>query len=144
MKITILCAIVMLFLGSAHLQCVELGINSEECFRFRHGVLVKNPVPITNIQQLSAPVGYEIGVDLKEERAGSDALAYKDSSGSSSTSSVQLTLGSDKNRLYTEYGTNFWFLGEVKNNFDQVTVVTLIPIPRFRDVKRILKLYTKF
>ena len=40
--------------------------------------------------------------------------------------------------LYAEYGTNFQFLGEVKNNLDQVTVVTLIPIPRFRDVKRTL------
>ena len=50
--------------------------------------------------------------------------------------SIQLTLGSDKNRLYAEYGTNFQFLGEVKNNLDQVTVVTLIPISRFMDVKR--------
>ena len=31
---------------------------------------------------------------------------------------------------------NFWFLGEVRNNLDWVTVVTSIPIPRFRDVKR--------
>ena len=97
--------------------------------------MVKNSVPITNIQQVSAPVGYEIGVHLKEEPAGPDTLACKDNSGSSSTSSVQLTLGSDRNRLYTEYGTNFWFLGEVKNNLYRVTVVTLIPIPRFRDVK---------
>ena len=118
MKITILCAIVMLFLGVAHLQSVEFGINSEEGFRFRHGPMVKNSVPITNIQQVRAPVGYEIGVDLKEEPAGPDTLAYKDNSGSSSTSSVQLTPGSDKNRLYMEYGTNFQFLGEVKNNLD--------------------------
>ena len=63
---------------------------------------------------MSAPVGYEIGVDLKEEPAGPDSLAYNDNSGSSSISSVQLTPGSDKNRLYVEYGTNVWFLGEVK------------------------------
>ena len=126
----------MLFLGVAHLQSVEFGKNSEEGFRFRHGPVVKHSVPKTNIQQVSAPVGYEIGVDLKEEPAGPDALAYNDNSGSPSTTSVQLTPGSDKNRLYVEYGTNFWFLGEVKNNLDQVTVVTSIPIPRFRDVKR--------
>ena len=80
--------------------------------------MVKYSVPITNIQQVSALVGYEIGVDLKGESAGPDTLAYKDNSGSSSTSSVQLTPGSDKNRLYAEYGTNFNFLGEVKNNLD--------------------------
>ena len=114
MKITILCVIVMLFLGVAHLQSVEFGKNSEEGFRFRHGLMVKHSVPTTNIQQESAPVGYEIGVDLKEEPNGPDSLAYNDNSGSSSTTSVQLTPGSDKNRLYTEYGTNFRFLGEIR------------------------------
>ena len=83
----------MLFLGVAHLQSIEFGKNSEEGFRFRHGPMVKHSVPITNIQQVSAPVGYEIGVELKEEPAGPDSLAYKDNSGSSSTASVQLTPG---------------------------------------------------
>ena len=78
--------------------------------------MVKHSVPITNIQQVSAPVGYEIGVDLMEELAGPDSLAYDDNIGSSSTTSVQLTPGSDKNRLYVGHGTNFWFSGEVKNN----------------------------
>ena len=126
----------MLFFGVAHLQSIEFGKNSEEGFRFRHGPMVKHSVPFANIQQVNAPVGYEIGVDLKEEPAGPDSLAYHDNSGPSSTTSVQLTPGSDKNRLYMEYGTNFQFLGEVKNNLDLVTVVTSIPIPRFRDVKR--------
>ena len=82
--------------------CRVFGKNSEEGFGFRHGPMVKYSVPITNIQQVSAPVGYEIGVDLKEEPAGPDSLAYNDNSGSSSTISVQLTLGLDKNRLYAE------------------------------------------
>ena len=77
-----------------------------------------------------------LGVDLEEEPAGPDSLTYNDNRGSSPTTSVQLTQGSDKNRLYVEYGTNFWFLGEVKKNLDRVTVVTSITIPRFRDVKR--------
>ena len=114
MKITILCVVVMLFLGVAHLQSVEFGKNSEEGFRFRHGPRVEHSFPITNSNQVSAPVGYEIGVDLKEEPAGPDSLIYNDNMGSSSTTSVQLTPGSEKNRLYTEYGTNFWFLGEVR------------------------------
>ena len=77
-----------------------------------------------------------IGVDLKEEPAGPDSLTYNDNRGASSTSSVELTLGSDKNRLHAEYGTNFQFLGEKKNNLNRMTVVTSIPNPRFRDVKR--------
>ena len=43
--------------------------------------------------------------------------------------------GSDKNRLHAEYGANFQFLGEVKNNLNRVTVVTSIPIPGFCNVK---------
>ena len=107
MKITILCVVVMLSSGVAHLQSVDFGKNSEEGFRFRHGPRVEHSVPITNIQQLSAPVSYEIGVDLKEGSAGPDSLAYNDNRGSPSTTSVQLTPGSDKNKLYAECGTNF-------------------------------------
>ena len=81
------------FWGVAHLQSVEFGKNSEEGFRLRHGPMVKYSVPITNIQQVSAPVGYEIGVDLKEKPASPDVLAYNDNNGSSSTTSVQLTPG---------------------------------------------------
>ena len=68
-------------MGVAHLQSNEFGKNSEEGFRFRHGPMVKHSVPITNIQQVSAPVGCEIGVDLKEEPAGADSLACNDSHG---------------------------------------------------------------
>ena len=135
MKITILCVVVMLLLGVAHLQSIEFGKNSEEGFRFRHGPRVEHSVPLTSIEQVSAPVDYEIGVDLEKEPAGPDSLSYNDNRGASSTTSVKLTPGSDKNRLHAEYGTNFQFLGEVKNNLDRVTVVTSIPIPRFRDVK---------
>ena len=99
----------MPFLGVAHLQSIEFGKNSEEGFKFRHGPIVKHSVPITNIQWVNAHVGYEIGVDLKEEPAGPDSLAYNDNGGPSSTTSIQLTWGSDKNRLYTEYGTNICF-----------------------------------
>ena len=131
MKIAILCVVVMFFLGVAHLQSIEFGENSEEGFRFRHGPGVEHSVPLTSIKQVSAPVDYEIGVDLGKEPAGPDSLSYNDNRGASSTTSVKLALGSDKNRLHAEYGTNFRFLGEVKNNFDRMTVVTSIPIPRF-------------
>ena len=63
------------------MQSVDFGKNSEEGFRFRHGPRVEHSVPITNIKQVSAPVGYEIRVDLKEEPAGPDSLAYNDNKG---------------------------------------------------------------
>ena len=39
--------------------------------------------------------------------------------------------GTFKNKLVAKYGTNFRYLGKVKNGLDRVTVVTSIPIPRF-------------
>ena len=148
MKITILCVVVMLLLGVAHLQSIEFGKNSEEGFRFRHGPKVEHSVPLTSIEQMSAPVDYEIGVDLEKEPAGLDSLSYNDNRDASSTTSVKLTPGSDKNRLHAEYGTNFQFLGEVKNKLYKVTVVTSIPIPRFCDIKKssikIFQLYSGF
>ena len=107
MKVTILCIVVMLLLGVAHLQSIEFGKNSEEGFRFRHGPKVEHSVPLTSIEQVSAPVDYEIGVDLEKEPAGPDSLSYNDNRDASSTTSVKLTPGSDKNRLHAEYGTNF-------------------------------------
>ena len=35
-----------------------------------------------------------------------------------------------RNKLVAEYGTNFRYIGKVKNGLDRVTVVTSIPIPR--------------
>ena len=96
---------------------------------------MEHSVPLTSIEQVSAPVDYEIGVDLEKEPASPDSLSCNDNRGASSTTSVKLTPGSDKNRLHAEYCTNFRFLGEVKNNLNRVTVVTSIPIPRFLDVK---------
>ena len=113
------------------------ALNWEEGFRFRHGPKVEHSVPLTSIEQVSAPVNDEIGVDFENEPAGLDSLSYNDDRDASSTTSVKLTPGSDKNRLHAEYGTNFQFLDEVKNNLDRVTVVTSIPIPRFRDVKQV-------
>ena len=43
--------------------------------------------------------------------------------------------GLRKNKLVAKYGTNFRYLGIVKNGLDRVTVVTSILIPRFENVK---------
>ena len=52
MKITLICIVVMFLLGVAHLQSIELGKNSEEGFRFRHGPKVEHSVPLTSIEQV--------------------------------------------------------------------------------------------
>ena len=44
--------------------------------------------------------------------------------------------GTEKNKLYAEYGTNFRYMGEVKNGLDRVTVVTSIPTPKYVDIDR--------
>ena len=43
--------------------------------------------------------------------------------------------GTQHNRLFPEYGTNFRY-SEVKHGLDRVTVVTSIPIPRYSDIKK--------
>ena len=43
--------------------------------------------------------------------------------------------GTYKNKLVAEYGTNFRYLGMVKNGLDRVTVVTSIPIPRYEKLQ---------
>ena len=43
--------------------------------------------------------------------------------------------GIAKNKLFPGYGTNFRYIGEVKNGLDRVTVVTSIPIPKYSDIE---------
>ena len=42
--------------------------------------------------------------------------------------------GTNKNNLFSEYGTNFRYVDEIKNGLDRVSVVASIPIPRFKDL----------
>ena len=43
--------------------------------------------------------------------------------------------GIRKNKLVAKYGTNFRYMGIVKNGLDRVTVMMSIPIPRFEDLE---------
>ena len=43
--------------------------------------------------------------------------------------------GHRNNKLVAKYGTNFRYMGVVKNGIGRVTVVTSIPIPRYENVK---------
>ena len=103
MKITILCVVVMLLLGVAHLQSIEFGKNSEEGFRFRHGPKVEHSVPLTSIEQVSAPVDDEIGVDFENEPAGQDSLSYNDNRG---MHPLLLVLSLPRGQINTDYMLN--------------------------------------
>ena len=52
------------------------------------------------------------------------------------TGSITLRPGTAKNKLFSGYGTNFRYIGEVKNGLDRVTVVTSIPIPKYSDIEK--------
>ena len=52
------------------------------------------------------------------------------------TGSIMLKPGTAKNKLFPGYGTNFRYIGEVKNGLDRVTVVTSIPIPKYSDIEK--------
>ena len=50
------------------------------------------------------------------------------------TGSIILKPGAAKNKLLPGYGTNFRYIGEVKNGLDRV--VTSIPIPKYSDIQK--------
>ena len=52
------------------------------------------------------------------------------------TGSTILKPGTAKNKLFPGYGTNFRYIGEVKNGLDRVTVVTSIPIPKYSNIQK--------
>ena len=52
------------------------------------------------------------------------------------TGSIILKPGTNKNKSFPGYGTNFRYIGEVKNGLDRVTVVTSIPIPKYSDIQK--------
>ena len=52
------------------------------------------------------------------------------------TGSIILKPGTAKNKLFLGYGTDFRYIGEVKNGLDRVTVVTSIPIPKYSDIQK--------
>ena len=52
------------------------------------------------------------------------------------TGSIILKPGTTKNKLFPGYGTDFRYIGEVKNGLDRVTVVTSIPIPKYSNIQK--------
>ena len=52
------------------------------------------------------------------------------------TRSIILKPGTAKNKFFPGYGTNFRYIGEVKNGLDRVTVVKSILILKYSDVQK--------
>ena len=52
------------------------------------------------------------------------------------TGSIILKPGTAKTKLFPRCGTNFRYIGEVKNGLDRVTVVTSIPIPKYSNIQK--------
>ena len=52
------------------------------------------------------------------------------------TGSITLKPGTAMSKLFSGYGTNFRYVGEVKNGLDRVTVVTSIPTPKYSDIEK--------
>ena len=52
------------------------------------------------------------------------------------TGSFILKPGTAKNKLFPGYGTDFRYIGEVKNGLNRVTVVTSIPVPKYSDIEK--------
>ena len=52
------------------------------------------------------------------------------------TGSITLKPGTAMNKLFSGYGTNFRYIGEVKNGLYIVTEVTSIPIPKYSDIEK--------
>ena len=50
--------------------------------------------------------------------------------------SIKLKPDTAKNKLFPGYGTNFRYIGEVRNGLDRVTVVTSIPIHKYSDIQK--------
>ena len=71
----------------------------------------------------------------KEVRSSPGNEIVNDGTKMARDSNITPKPGLRKNKLVAKYGTNFRYLGVVKNGIDRVTVVTPIPIPRYENVK---------
>ena len=68
--------------------------------------------------------------------------AYRESRPERNVGSIMLKPGTAKNKLFPGYGTNFRYIGEVKNGLNRVTVVTSILIPKYDDIVRRLLVFS--
>ena len=98
---------------------VELN-EIDESNHVNKAVDKQHPVHATQVQEIRSSPGDEL---------------VNDGTKMAHDGSITPKPGLRKNKLVAKYGTNFRYLGVVKNGIDRVTVVTSIPIPRYENVK---------
>ena len=90
-------------------------------------------------QSMNTQTPVEVTEENKEVRSNPedeiDNELNSDGTELAQDSKMMPKLGHKKNKLVAKYGTNFRYMGIVKNGIDRVTVVTSIPIPRYENVK---------
>ena len=86
------------------------------------------PVDATEVQEVQKDVRSNPGDEIENEFKTDGTRMAQDGK-------IMPKPGLRKNKLVAKYGTNFRYLGIVKNGIDRVTVVTSIPIPRYENVK---------
>ena len=110
---------------------VELN-KKDELNQINKAVNRQPPVDATEVQEVQEDVRSNPGDEIEKviNTDGTRVALDKPQDGK-----ITPKPGLRKNKLMAKYGTNFRYLGIVKNGLDRVTVVTSIPIPRFEDVK---------
>ena len=90
-------------------------------------------------QSMNTQIPVEVTEENKEVRSNPedeiDNELNADGTELAQDSNIMPKPGHKKNKLVAKYGTNFRYMGVVKNGIDRVTVVTSIPIPRYGNVK---------
>ena len=90
-------------------------------------------------QSINTQTSVEVTEENKEVRSNPEDEIHNeltaDGTELAQDSEIMPKPGHKKNKLVAKYGTNFRYMGIVKNGIDRVTVVTSIPIPRYENVK---------
>ena len=142
----------VLFIGVMLLRWIELHRHMNRHGHKRHRTDLQTEIEtecnveineIDELNQMDKSVEKQIPVEATEENKEVRSNPGDESGNEAKTDGTKLAQdnkktpkpGHRKNKLVAKYGTNFRYLGIVKNGIDRVTVVTSIPIPRYENVK---------
>ena len=106
---------------------VEL-YKMDELNQVNKAVDTQLPVDVTEVQEVQKDISSNPGDEV-------EYVINADGTRMGQDGKIMSKPGLRKNKLVAKYGTNFRYLGIVKNGIDRVTVVTLIPIPRYKNIK---------
>ena len=142
----------LIFIGVMLLRGIELHRHTN-----RHGHKRRRTDPQTEIEkdfnvetneidrlnQIDESLNTQTPVEVTEENKEVRSNPEDEIENEPNTDGTELAQDSEitpkpghrKNKLVAKHGTNFRYMGIVKNGIDRVTVVTSIPIPRYENVK---------